>query len=91
MVDTQLVLQGSSLRTPLKRALDARRKLEAIPVIDIGDVQEKERLFGEATEAMTELRIVADVLAGSALDGGVGTHGAAAIEVTAAFKAEGAS
>jgi hypothetical protein len=90
-VDAQLVLQGKELRAPLKRALDARRKLESIPVVDIGDVQEKERLLAEAREAMAELKVVADLLSGTALAGNDETRGSASLEVTGAFKAEAPS
>ena len=91
VVDTQLVLHGSEMRAALKRALEARRKLESIAVVDIGDVEEKQRLLAEASDAMRELKVVADLLVGAALDQGEALHGAIALEVTATFKTAGSA
>jgi hypothetical protein len=51
----------------VERAVGLRRELEAIPVITVRDAEEKARLDAAATSELHALRIVADLVVGSAL------------------------
>lgn len=54
-------------RPILQDAIAKRRKLESFSVNGIEDLQEKERLFQEAEQAIEQLRFVGDYLIGRAL------------------------
>ena len=51
----------------MARAVDLRRRLESIPVVTVGDAEEKARLNAEADAALAALRTVADLVVGCAL------------------------
>ena len=51
----------------VKRAVELRRQLEAIPVVTVRDAEEKARLDAEATAELAALRTVADLVVGCAL------------------------
>jgi hypothetical protein len=51
----------------VQRAVNLRRELEAIPVVTVGDAQEKARLDAAATAELNDLRVVADLVVGTAL------------------------
>jgi Eco57I restriction-modification methylase/MmeI, target recognition domain len=55
------------IRQAVDHAAQARRRLEAFPVLDVRDAAEKERLLREATRATEALSVVADALVGAAL------------------------
>jgi hypothetical protein len=54
-------------RAALERARSKRRELENIPVVDIHDVEHKQRLLAEANALLAELRTLADVITSAAL------------------------
>lgn len=54
-------------RPLIEKALAKRQELEAFPVWDPKDAEEKRRLLGEAEDALQPLRILADVIVGIAL------------------------
>lgn len=56
-----------AIKPAVERAIDLRRTLEAFPVIELRDAQDKEKLFVDSAEALNDLRVVADVVIGAAL------------------------
>jgi hypothetical protein len=63
----QLEAASGTWRPILQDAIAKRKKLEGFSVNGIGDLQEKERLFGEAEVAIERLRFVGDYLISRAL------------------------
>lgn len=53
----------------IRQASDKRRRLEAFAVNDIVDAEEKARLHAEAEAALTDVRLIADLMTGAAISG----------------------
>src|SRR5262249_43814955 len=51
----------------LQTAIEKRRQIESFPVNSIRDAEEKERLLKEAEEALSEVRLIGDLIIGAAL------------------------
>lgn len=62
-----LSLKPDAVDEAVARAVDLRRRLESIPVITVGDAEEKARLNAEADAALASLKTVADLIVGCAL------------------------
>ena len=63
----QLQMASETWKPILQAAIAKRRKLESFSVNGIGDLQAKERLFGEAEAEINRLRFVGDYLIARAL------------------------
>jgi very-short-patch-repair endonuclease len=71
----QYPISAQIWRPILQDAIEKRRKLESFSTNFIQDLQEKERLFAEAEQAIERLRFVGDYLIGRALaDAGKATN-----------------
>jgi len=62
-----LSLKPDAVDEAVARAVDLRRRLESIPVVTVGDAEEKARLNAEADAQLAALRTVADLVLGCAL------------------------
>lgn len=62
----QLPLAGSIIPA-VERAVELRRRVEAVPVREIGDAEEKARLLREADQALAPVKVVADLIVGASL------------------------
>lgn len=58
---------GRVARRAFDRAIHLREKLESFPVESTRDAEEKARLFAEATSALDDARLIADVIVAAAL------------------------
>ncbi|HEX9819180.1 MAG TPA: hypothetical protein VGD07_06160, partial [Methylomirabilota bacterium] len=63
----QVHLWAQRCRDALASAIDRRRRLESFTVEDLRDAQEKARLLAEADLALSEARLLGDLLIGAAL------------------------
>lgn len=62
----QLPLAGSIIPA-VERAVELRRRVEAAPVRELRDAEEKARLVREADQALAPVKVVADLVVGAAL------------------------
>lgn len=66
----QIPLFATVVREAVQAAMRRRRELEAFPVNDVRDANEKARLLAEADAALSELRLMGDLVVGAALASG---------------------
>lgn len=62
----QLPFAGSIIPA-IQRAVELRRRVEAVPVRELREAEEKARLVREADQAIAPVRVVADLIVGAAL------------------------
>lgn len=62
---------AATLGPRIKEALELRRELESIRVLNVRDAEEKERLHRDATHALRAVELVADLVVGAALSSAI--------------------
>ena len=67
------------VRAAIAVADEKRRRLESFPVVEVQDIERKERLLSEAEAATRLVRIVCDLLAGAAVEA-AGSGGGKSVE-----------
>ncbi len=64
---------GTAVEPLVKEALEKRRELESLPVLDVRDVEQKQHLFEKSSDLLDQLKVIGDLVVGALLSTATGT------------------